>query len=71
MKAKIQGMLKSWVIWFNGLMAVTVAGLPALQDALPQLLPFADDVLYKRVGLFVVLANMLLRFKTHKSLDEK
>lgn len=71
MKEKINGMLRSWVIWFNGLMAMFVAGLPMLQDALPQLVPFADDVLYKRVGLFVVVANMLLRFKTHKSLADK
>lgn len=71
MKEKIKGMLRSWVIWFNGLMAALVAGLPMLQDALPQLVPFADDALYKRIGLFVVVINMLLRFKTHKSLAEK
>lgn len=71
MTDKIKGMLRSWVIWFNGLMALIVAGLPMLQDALPQLIPFADEGLYKRVGLFVVVANMLLRFKTHKSLADK
>lgn len=71
MKEKIKGMLKSWTIWFNGVVVTIVAGMPLLQDMLPQFAPLLSPGIYKNVTLFVVLVNLFLRFKTRQSLAEK
>lgn len=71
MKEKIKGMWKSWTVWFNGAAVTIVAGLPLLQDSLPQLAPLVSAAVYKNVTLFVVLVNLFLRFKTNKSLADK
>lgn len=68
---KLKGTWRSWTIWFNGLMAVVIPGLPMLQDSFPQLQPFIPGNLYQYLGGVIVAANIVLRFKTNKSLADK
>ena len=68
---KIKKSWRSWTIWFNGLMAVTIPSIPMLADQIPQLQPFLSASLYQWLGGVIVAANIALRFKTHKSLAEK
>lgn len=71
MKKKLRGAARSWTIWFNGVSASVFAAVPVLQDSLPQLQQYISPQMYKWVGLFVVIGNIVLRFRTTTSLDEK
>jgi hypothetical protein len=71
---KLKGMHKSLTIWFN---TICIAALPVFEyahdnlDEIKQYLPDRADSTYKYVGLFVVVINMALRFRTTKPLAEK
>lgn len=69
--AKLRGMHKSVVIWFNGLLLALLPVLDYAKDSLPQLADFLSPDVYKAVGLAVVTANIVLRFKTTSSLADK
>ena len=71
MLKKIKGAYKSWTIWFNGISLAVIAGLPMLQDSLPMLSQYLDATVARTVGLVVVVANILLRFRTNISLADK
>jgi hypothetical protein len=71
MLEKIKKSWKSWTIWFNGIALAIIAGLPSVQEAVPQLQPYVDAKLYKQVMVAVIAANILLRFKTNKPLEAK
>lgn len=71
MLEKLKGCYKSFVIWFN---AITLSGMALLElfhDSLSELSQYIPDNLYKKIGLTVLIANIMLRFKTSKGLDEK
>jgi hypothetical protein len=68
---KIRNAWRSWTIWFNGIMAVTIPALPLLADQIPQMQPFLSPALYQWIGGLIVLANIALRFKTNSSLADK
>lgn len=71
LKDKIKGAWRSWTIWVNTIFAATLAALPMLQDALPQLAPYVPETHYKVLMGVVIAANILLRFKTGSSLADK
>lgn len=69
--SKLKGAWKSYTIWFNSVGIALLSGLPAVADAIPQMQAFLPEDLYRVIGGVIVGANILLRFKTSKSLDEK
>lgn len=61
----------SMTIWVNGI-ALTIMGLlPLAQDYAPQLQEYISPELYKQMMLIIVVANILLRFKTSSALRDK
>ena len=52
-------------------MAGIIPVLPMAQDNIPQLHDYLPDNLYKYLMVIVVVANLLLRIKTNKGLEEK
>ena len=71
MLEKLKRSWKSWTIWFNGVALGVIAGLPSVQEAIPQLQQYVDAKLYKELMVAVIAANILLRFKTNKPLEAK
>lgn len=67
----IKNAWKSLTIWFNGVSAMVISGMPMLSDTFPQMQPYMTPQFYQWVGGIVVASNILLRFKTCKSLAEK
>lgn len=70
-KAKIIGCRKSVTVWFNGVVAVVMTSLPMLQESIPQLQAYIAQDIFKYMMGVVIVANILLRFKTTKSLSDK
>ena len=68
---KIRGAGRSAVIWLNGIMLAAFPLVEMAKDALPDLGQYLAPGAYKWIGLFVVVANIALRFKTSKSLADK
>lgn len=74
-KCRLKNSWKSLTVWFNGIM---IAMLPfadhiaaVMMDWMPQLTPYLGETLAKNVGLFVVVMNILLRFRTKSDLAQK
>lgn len=70
-KAKIRGSLKSLTIWFNGALLVALPVAEYLKSVLPEVQQYVDADTYKAIGAVVVVANILLRFRTATGLDNK
>lgn len=68
---KLQGCYKSVVVWFNGLALSFVSLFELFHESLPELSQYVPDNLYKKLGLTIIVGNLLLRFKTSKSLQDK
>lgn len=68
---KLKMAWKSWTIWFNALAATLLAGLPTAAEMFPQMQAYLPHTWYQALGALVIGANILLRFKTNKPLDEK
>lgn len=71
LRAKLRGMLKSWTIWINGLLAAAPAALDYASMQLPLLNAYLPPNLYSWAFGAVIAANIALRFKTTKPLEEK
>lgn len=69
--AKVKGARRSFVIWFNALLLALLPVFEMAVSSLPQLREYLPDNVYKWVGLFVVVGNILLRFKTSQPLEQK
>ena len=69
--AKLQGAMRSWVIWFNTASAAFIANWDAVKDAVPQLQTYIPERDYKWVAIAVVAINLMLRFRTSTSLQNK
>lgn len=67
----IKGSFKSVVIWFNGVMLALLPIFEYAKDSLPQLQELLGPDLYRTVGLFVVIGNIFLRYRTSKPINEK
>lgn len=68
---KLKGCYKSLVIWFNGLALSFLSLFELFHQSLPELAQYFPENLYKKVGLGIVVGNLLLRFKTAKPLEDK
>ena len=72
---KLRGALKSWTIWFNGVLLTAMPFssqmIQGVHDNLPDLSPYLPDNIFKAIGIVVVIGNMLLRAKTNSSLSDK
>ena len=68
---KLKNAWRSTTIWFNGVMATAMVVLPVAQDAFPQLQEYVPSNVYKLAMGAVIVANILLRFKTTTDLAEK
>lgn len=61
----------SLTIWVNGIALTIIGVLPLAQDYAPQIQEYISPSLYKQMMLIIVVANILLRFKTHTALRDK
>jgi hypothetical protein len=71
LKGQMQGAWRSWTIWFNSMAGALLAGLPMLQDTLPQLQAYMPADAFKYTMGMVIAINILLRFKTNQPLAQK
>ncbi len=65
---------KAWLsltIWVNGIAATIWLFLPELQMTFPQLQAYVPDNIYKYGMAILIIANIVLRFKTTQDLIEK
>ncbi len=74
-KLKIAGCYKSFTIWVNGLLLAAMPFLDNILDAVKENLPAVSqwltaDIL-KGAAVFILVANIALRFKTKSDLAEK
>ena len=69
--AKLNNAWRSWTIWLNSLMAITMLSLPDLQQSFPQLQTYLPEHIYKYAMLVIISANIILRFKTVQDLAVK
>lgn len=71
MTDKINNMWKSWTIHFNVWVGSFLAAVPVLKDSFPDMAPYLPDSVFKGAMAVLVAGNILLRFKTNKSLADK
>jgi hypothetical protein len=71
LKLKLAGAWRSFTIWFNTIAGTVLVTLPMLQDSLPQLADYLPAHTYKILMGVVIVANILLRFKTSQPLEAK
>ncbi len=70
-KKLLIGCSKSLTIWINSIMLAALPTIELIKDSLPQLHEYLTPETYKIVGLTVVVANIVLRFKTTTPLEDK
>lgn len=68
---KLKNAWKSWTIRVNAVFVAVLGGLPMLQDSMPALQPYLKDDHYRYAMGAVIIANILLRFKTTQCLADK
>ncbi len=68
---KLSGARTSLVIWFNTSLLTMISLYDAVKDLIPEFQSHLPEGLYKKVVLVALLINILLRFRTSKSLQEK
>lgn len=71
MLAKLKNSYKSVVVWFNGMGLSLLYFWDQIHDSLPELQQYVPDNVYKKIGLTLLIGNLVLRFKTGKPLEEK
>lgn len=70
-REKIRGAFKSVTVMVNALLLAMLPFYEVLIEQLPQLQPYLPEDVYKKVGVAVVVLNIVLRFRTHKPLEHK
>ena len=72
---KITNSWRSATIWFNG---IVLAALPfagqisqGISDNLPLVFPYIGGNILKYLAIFILVANIALRFKTTQPLESK
>lgn len=70
-KSKLQGCRRSLTIWFNGLIGTAIILLPEAQSQFPQLEGYLSESLYRSLMGAIIVANIILRFKTTADLAQK
>lgn len=71
LRLKLRNIYKSWVVWFNAAMVALPFALDALSAQLPAMQSVMPPNIYMYVYIVTVVGNVLLRFKTNKSLADK
>ena len=61
----------SMTIWVNGVVMAALGALPYAQESFPQIQDYVSPEFYKHAMLGIIVANILLRFKTTKPLRDK
>lgn len=68
---KLKGALRSFTVWFNGLLLAALPLFEVAKEYLPELQTYVTPEVYKWVGLAVVVGNIMLRFRTSMPLEAK
>ncbi|MPQ56318.1 hypothetical protein [Duganella sp. FT27W] len=68
---KLRNAWRSRTIWINATLLGLLPLFDMINSALPQLHEFLPENMYKTVGVATVLVNILLRFFTSTSLENK
>jgi len=71
LKAKLNGAKRSLTIWVNGLAGALIIGLPEAQIAFPQLRDYVPHNMYHYAMGALIVANILIRFRTKTGLENK
>lgn len=74
MKKLIERLQKSWLsvtMWFNASLATVWLFLPEITSTLPAIRDYLDGDLYKKLMIFALIGNMILRVKTTQDLANK
>lgn len=71
LKWRLQGAVRSMTIWVNSVFGALLIGLPELQTSLPQLQSYVPANFFKYAMGIVIVANILLRFRTNSDLAAK
>jgi len=71
LKRRLQGAVRSMTIWVNSVFGAVLLGLPELQLTFPQIQPYVPEQFFKYAMGAVIVANILLRFKTNIDLAAK
>lgn len=62
---------RSIVIWFNSIAGTAIISLPFAQENLPALQEYISPDFYKHAMMVLVIANIMLRFKTNSAMRDK
>jgi len=62
---------RSWTIWVNGAILTILEAIPYAQDAFPQLEGYLSPEFYKQGMTALIVANIILRFKTKSAIKDK
>jgi hypothetical protein len=72
---KVKGVYKSTVMWFNGLILTAMPFvdniMQAIRDNLPAVSQWLTADILKGAAVFILLANIALRFRTKTDLADK
>jgi hypothetical protein len=71
MKAKLKGAARSWTIRVNAVAAALLLNMDTIMSYAPQLAQYMPQDKHQRLMLALAVLNMLLRFRTTKSLADK
>ena len=61
----------SWTIWVNGIALTILEALPYAQDVFPQIKEYISPDFYKQGMTTLIVANLILRFKTKSAIKDK
>jgi hypothetical protein len=67
----IKGAYKSLTMWINAAFAVVVKNWDDIMQSYPQLGQYMNADHFKYLAGSIIVANIMLRFKTNKSLADK
>ena len=68
---KLKGCWKSVTIWFNSLALACLPLFDLAHEYLPEIGQYLTPNMMKVVGVVIIVGNIVLRFKTNKSLADK
>ena len=71
MRAKLKGAIKSLTIWFNSIAGTAAVALPYAKEQLPALQSYVPHDFFQYAMAAVIIGNIVIRFKTNSSLEQK
>lgn len=68
--AKLKSAHKSFLVWFNGLVAAITLGLPYMLESFPAMQNYIPANFYKHGMVIIIIGNILLHFRpTQRAAD--